>query len=72
MLRHIGFGNSKVTDNLADSQFVIPERLDDLKTLGVREDLAHFSMQLEKGRIRSGARHEVQYAVLPSFYSWKL
>ncbi len=48
MLGHIGFGNSKVIDNLADSQFVIPERFDDLKTLRVRENLAHFGVEFEQ------------------------
>lgn len=51
VLGHIGFGNSQLIDDLADSEFVIPQHFNDLQPLGMRKDLADFGVVLEQRRI---------------------
>lgn len=48
VLGHISFGNSQLIDDLADSEFVIPQRFNDLQPLGMRKDLADFGVVLKE------------------------
>jgi hypothetical protein len=48
VLGHIGFGNSQLIDDLADSEFFIPQRFNDLQPLGMRKDLADFGVVLKE------------------------
>ena len=58
MLRNIGFGKAQTTNDLANCQFFIPERLDDPKALRMRKNLADFGVVLKERCVDLSARHE--------------
>lgn len=48
VLGHIGFGNAQQIDDLADREFFVPQRFNDLQPLGMRKDLADFGVVLKE------------------------